>query len=116
MDIDKLKIALQEERAKLEQELTRLGTKDEKTGDWIPLGEVSEEEADKNDLGDRDEEFGERANILGELETRLYDVESALKKIEANDGSYGKCEVSGNQIEEDRLSANPAARTCKEHM
>ena len=31
-------------------------------------------------------------------------------------GTYGTCEVSGEQIEEDRLEADPAARTCKAHM
>jgi RNA polymerase-binding transcription factor DksA len=31
-------------------------------------------------------------------------------------GSYGKCEVCGKAIEADRLEANPAAPTCKEHM
>ena len=76
----------------------------------------AEEEADRNDMGDRNEEFAERANTLGELETRMYDVEQALAKIDKADGSYGKCSVCGNQIEEDRLAANPAATTCKEHM
>jgi RNA polymerase-binding transcription factor DksA len=48
------------------------------------------------------------------LEKRLADVENALNKIDG--GSYGICEVCGNKIEEDRLEANPAARTCKACM
>jgi len=36
-----------------------------------------------------------------------------LKKIE--DGTYGICEVGGEEIPEDRLDANPSARTCIEH-
>jgi RNA polymerase-binding transcription factor DksA len=44
----------------------------------------------------------------------LNTVVHALGKIEA--GTYGVCEVSGMDIEEDRLEANPAARTCKAHM
>jgi RNA polymerase-binding transcription factor DksA len=53
---------------------------------------------------------------VAELELRLKDINDALNKIERADGSYGKCETSGEMIEEDRLMANPAARTCKLHM
>ena len=42
------------------------------------------------------------------------DIKRALKKIK--DDEYGKCELCGEDIEEDRLEANPAARTCKKHM
>ena len=52
--------------------------------------------------------------VLDELEVRYQNVSLALKKIV--DGSFGKCEVDGSPIEEDRLDANPAARTCKTHM
>jgi RNA polymerase-binding transcription factor DksA len=51
------------------------------------------------------------------LEVRYNEIKSALKKIEESaPGAYGLCEVGGEQIEEDRLEANPAARTCKAHM
>lgn len=116
MNIDLLKSKLLEERAALEKDLADLGIKDPETGDWGAIGDPDGEEADKNDMGDRDEEFANRANTLAELELRLKDVNDALIKLEKNDGSFGKCEVSGNLIEEDRLNANPAARTCKEHM
>lgn len=116
MDIKNLKSKLLEERALLEKELGDLGVKDPATGDWGAIGEPDGEEADKNDMGDRDEEFANRANMLAELELRLNDINNALAKIERNDGSYGKCEVSGEMIEEDRLMANPSAKTCKEHM
>ena len=56
----------------------------------------------------------ERSGIGAELEERLLDVNRALKKIDK--GAYGACEISGEQIEEDRLRANPAARTCKKHL
>jgi RNA polymerase-binding transcription factor DksA len=118
MNIEVLKQKLTEEKVKLESELAALGIKDPKTGDWgaILEEEPSAELADMNDHGDRFEEFGERANTLGELEIYYRDVERALEKIEKDDGSYGVCEVSGQSIEEDRLMANPAARTCKAHM
>lgn len=115
MNINELKQKLQTEKEILETELSKLGIQDPKTGDWgASLHEDTEMTADLNDLGDRDEDFANTANILGELEIRYKDVLLALKKME--DGTYGICETSGEQIEEDRLSANPAARTCKAHM
>jgi RNA polymerase-binding transcription factor DksA len=45
---------------------------------------------------------------------RLTDVKDALAKIDA--GTYGICETSGEPIEEARLRANPAARTCMHHI
>jgi RNA polymerase-binding transcription factor DksA len=116
MDTNIFKSKLQEERATIEKELSGLGIKDPETGDWGVIGEPGGEEADPNDMGDRDEDFATRANTLAELELRLKDINDALNKIERADGSYGKCETSGEMIEEDRLMANPAARTCKLHM
>ena len=116
METNILKGKLLEERATLEKELGDLGIKDPVTGDWGAIGDPDGEEADKNDMGDRDEEFANRANTLGELELRLKDVNDALAALECGDNSYAKCSVCGNSIEEDRLGANPAAKACKAHM
>ena len=116
--IQKLKGMLLEERAKLEKELSDLGIMDPETGDWGAYQKEPGEAdvSDKNDAADFDEDFMTRANTLGEIEKRYIDVQNALAKIEKSDGSFGKCEMSGEMIEEDRLMANPAARTCKGHM
>lgn len=116
MDTSIFKAKLEEEKTLLLKELGRLGILDPETGDWGAILEPREdaEKADTIDQGDRDEEFAIRANVLGELEIRYRDIQDALKKIE--DGTYGTCEISGQAIEEDRLLANPAARTCKAHM
>lgn len=116
MTTDIFKSKLLEERALLEKELGGLGLKDPETGEWGAVGEPDGEEADKNDMGDRDEEFAERESTLSELELRLKDVNDALSALERNDGSYGKCSTCGAAIEDDRLGANPAAKTCKAHM
>ncbi len=118
IDIQKLKGMLLEERAKLEKELSDLGIMDPETGDWGAYQKEPGEAdvSDKNDAADFDEDFMTRANTLGEIEKRYIDVQNALAKIEKSDGSFGKCEMSGEMIEEDRLMANPAARTCKGHM
>lgn len=67
-----------------------------------------------DELGDKMEEYGENRAINDTLEVRYNNIERALGKIAG--GTYGVCEIGGEKIEEDRLEANPAARTCKDHM
>lgn len=116
METEHFKTKLIEERGHLIAELKTLGVTNPQTNsDWIPTtDEPSTAESDPNDLGDRSEEWQERRGTLDVLETRLNNVVRALKKIEL--GTYGMCEISGEVIEEDRLTANPAARTCKSHI
>ena len=115
-DISRYKKILEEDRDKLTVELNELGVTDPSApGDWdvkVPNLDVSN--ADENEFADRAEEQHIDSIVLDELEIRYRNVCHALKKIEA--GTYGICEVSGQPIEEDRLEANPAARTCKAHM
>jgi RNA polymerase-binding transcription factor DksA len=116
MDVNFYKNKLEEEKALLEKELSSLGIKDPDTGDWgaiLPQADRSDI-SDPNDMADRDEDFTITANTLGELEIRYNEILRALAKIET--GNFGTCEISGTPIEEDRLQANPAARTCKAHM
>lgn len=83
--------------------------------DWIALPQdVETQEADENVGADRAEDWIERSSTLGELETQYNNITRALSKIEA--GTYGICEISKEAIEEDRLDANPSARTCKAHI
>lgn len=105
------------EKARLEQELGTIaqhGSKGE--NDWEAKGTLVDDsvDADPNGVADKIEEYETNRAIAEDLKTQLGDVDNALAKIEA--GSYGICEVSGHEIEEDRLEANPSARTCKEHM
>jgi RNA polymerase-binding transcription factor DksA len=109
---------LEKELDQLTEELGRLGIKNPQDGDWgAVLGKMDEgDNADPNMKADRDEEFLERANVLGEIETRYKELQDALYKINHAPERYGMCEESNQPIEEDRLEANPAARTCKAHM
>ncbi|WP_201604579.1 TraR/DksA family transcriptional regulator [Psychrobacter immobilis] len=54
-----------------------------------------------------------RTNLMVEARQSLIYVENALSRIE--NGTYGKCEVCGEQIEEQRLQALPYANLCMEH-
>lgn len=114
--MENYKSKLEEEKKLLEEELSTMGKVDH-TGDWqaTPESEVSSQEVlDEADMADRSEDFEERASKLDLLEKRLKDVNDALVKIKED--KYGICEVCGAKIEEDRLSVNPAARTCKSCM
>ena len=116
METEHIKTKLTAERDQLITELKTLGVANPQTSaDWIPTtDEPSTAEPDPIDLGDRSEEWQERRGTLDALETRLNNIERALAKIEAD--TFGTCELCGEQIEEDRLNANPAARTCKTHI
>lgn len=112
--MDKYKIKLEEEKRLLEEELKSLGVFDKETGDWeaTPETEVSNQEVqDEADMADRAEDYEERSIKLSALEKRLSDVNKALSLIET--GGYGLCEVCGKKISDERLEANPSARTCE---
>lgn len=107
---------LRNEQKLLEEELSKLGARNPANpSDWVPTKPEGEEfGADKNDNADIIEEMHENNATLNELEGRLNNVLRALDKIAA--GTYGICEVSGEEIELERLEANPAARTSIAHM
>ena len=110
------KAKLEKEKTILEEELGKLGSRNPSNpADWVPsIPKGDEFGADRNDNADIIEEMHKNNASLNELEGRLQNVLRALDKIAA--GTYGTCEISGEPIEADRLGANPAARTCKEHM
>ena len=109
---DELRAALDAEQADLEEQLAEHGKKS--AGDWqgTPKG-FDAGEADEGDTADRMEELATNVPLVEELETRLKDVNDALVKMDK--GTYGICEKDGSEIPIDRLSANPAARTCVAH-
>jgi RNA polymerase-binding transcription factor DksA len=116
INVEYFKEKLLSEKANLEKDLSTVGRiNPDNPKDWEATpGDVNEHSADPNKLADNVEDYEARTATLKELEDSLKDVTDALEKIEK--GTYGICEISGNQIEEDRLEANPSARTCKSHL
>jgi RNA polymerase-binding transcription factor DksA len=105
--------ALEAERATLQTDLSEHGAK-ESDGVWAPSSSgLSGEEADASDAADQIEELVTNVPLEHDLASRMHDVSDALQKIA--DGTYGICEVSGEEIPFDRLIADPAARTCIDH-
>jgi len=112
---DAFKVRLVKEQTLLQEELASLGKRNpQNPDDWEPKAESGEFGADRNDNADIIEALHENNAAINALEVRLKNVNDALARIE--DGTYGICEVSGEEIEIERLQANPAATTCMQHM
>jgi len=116
IDLKYFKGKLEGEKILLEKELSSVGRiNPSNPEDWEPTpSKLNVQKADSNEMADRIEDFEEKSAVEVELENRLVNIKEALKKIE--DGKYGICEVGGGQIEEARLEANPAAKTCMKHI
>ncbi|MDD5639895.1 MAG: TraR/DksA C4-type zinc finger protein [Candidatus Pacebacteria bacterium] len=111
--LKELEQKLKQNKFNLEKELELFATKNKVGDDWntkFPAGENCD------DIECEEDEVEEYENLLPvehALETTLKDVNDALEKIKKN--TYGKCEVCGIEIEEERLKAIPEAKTCIKH-
>ncbi len=115
LDKKKIKDKLENERDILLEELRDMGKLNVETGEWEATPEeLNSPESDQNDMADRFEDFEARSSMIKTLAPRLNNILKALKGL--NRESFGKCEVCKKDIEMSRLDANPAARTCKEHL
>ncbi len=112
IDTAKFKKLLEKELKSLETDLKTVGHKNpDNPKDWEPTsGEVDVNASDIADIADNIESYESNTAVLKQLEVQYNDVKDALAKIK--NGTYGICEVTGKQIEVERLEANPAARTC----
>ena len=114
--MQQFQIKLNEEKELLIKELSTIGQQSP-DGIWsVTPDNIDEEKSDKIDTADNMEELQTRKAVLETLKTRLKNVDEALERIINN--TYGICKVGDDKhkIEEDRLEANPAATTCKEHL
>jgi DnaK suppressor protein len=62
------------------------------------------------DQGTETVEREQSQSLLEQVETSLKEVDHALRRLA--DGTYGRCEVCGRPIGDDRLDARPATRYC----
>ncbi len=115
METKHFKELLEKELKTLEEELSTVGRKNpDQKGDWEATESEDIDPAEDAEVANSIETYENNRGILNQLEVRLNNVKKALIKI--GEGTYGICEVCGNNIEEDRLEANPHAPTCKAHM
>lgn len=105
---------LEEEKARLEQELATVARRNPSNpADWEAIPQETGQEPDENDAADLQEGYADNQAILHDLEPRYNQVLEALARIK--EGTYGVCAVGGEQIEAARLDADPAASTCIAH-
>ena len=115
MDASVYKQKLEKERDNLLSELGYIGNKDKNNPEHYQARPAEANEMDfRDEEADRLEELAEQLAAAKPLEERLHNINQALKRIE--NGTFGFCEIGQEPIEEDRLTANPAARTCKKHI
>lgn len=115
LDLEHFKKLLQDELILVEKELKTVGrVNPDNPSDWEATAPKADGvDADPNVNADKIEEFESNTAILKELEIRYNDIKAALAEIES--GEYGFCEVGQEEIEVERLEANPSARTCVNH-
>jgi RNA polymerase-binding transcription factor DksA len=110
---------LEENKAKLLAERKRLESifkHDDVVDTEIPGGhrpKFNEVGSEEGENASEVEQFGNDLSVTENLGERLVKVKAALERIE--DGTYGKCSVGGEEIEEARMQAEPAADTCVAH-
>ncbi len=115
MDTGSFEEALLKEKRELEKSLAVSSAKNpQNPSDWsAKYPDLNVSSSDKSDMADEVEEFDNALGINAVLDQKLQEINAALERIKK--GAYGKCEVGGEMIEEDRLRANPAARSCIKH-
>jgi RNA polymerase-binding transcription factor DksA len=83
-------------------------------GQWEAVQKDVQTEPDLHDQADQLDQYQENRAIVDVLNPRYQQVCKALSRIE--EGTFGICEVGGEEIEQDRLEADPSATTCKAHL
>ena len=115
MRTEQFKKKLEAEKAKLESEMGTVGRRNPAVpNDWEPMPTETGTESDLADQADVMMNRESNSAILADLEARYDTILSALERITKR--TYGKCEVCGKEIGEARLTADPAATTCVEHL
>ena len=106
MDTDTARRRLEEERERLIA--LRDGAPEAETPE---PGDVEDQGADAASLT-FDREVNE--SVVEQAEADIEEVDAALRRLE--EGTYGVCEMGGEQIPDARLEAQPATRYCVEHQ
>lgn len=106
--LSELKDALTKEKAELEENLSRIAKPVDDKGDY----ETSFENigTDREDNATEVEQYTDNLPVEITLEKKLQDVLAALSEMEK--GTYGICKNCNQEIDIERLKANPSARTC----
>ena len=110
-DIDKIKKSLLEEKKAIETELGQIATKNpDIKGDWVAKFTKNDSTDTLDERARNVTDYEEERAVEQSLETRLQEINLALKRIE-ND-QYALCTNCQSSIEEKRLMAMPIIHLC----
>lgn len=109
IDTERFRAELEERRARVQRVIA---ARDRETSMLDETGELVSSSAD-NHLADTatdtyDRELDE--GLEADAGRQLAEIEAALGRID--DGTYGRCEVCGREIDEARLEAVPSTTLC----
>lgn len=114
MDVEHAKELLIKERDRLEQiedQFQESSDLDESQGE--SGGALADYNQHVGDAASQTFQRERDVSIEERLELKRNEVSDALERIENDD--YGRCEVCGREISDERLGAIPATRYCAEH-
>ena len=115
MDTALITKRLEAERGRLEQLRNGLREESQQGGaGGEDMSELSSIDQHPADIGTEEFEREKDLSILEQIEEELVAVDTAFKLLES--GEYGKCEVCGKPIGDERLEARPTATRCIEHQ
>lgn len=109
-DLNGFKERLQQEKARLEQEIEHLDHFDLENSLQDSIGELSSYDNHPADLGTETFEREKDLGLLDSLRMRWRNVSHALERIE--DGTYGICKQCHKSIDPERLEALPETGLC----
>lgn len=71
-------------------------------------------------LGQHPGDYGTEVNASMEADLGVNTIEEQRRRVQdalerLDEGGYGRCEVCGRDIDDERLEARPEVRTCREH-
>jgi len=111
IDHDEARTLLLEEQERLQQIRNSLAREPvDGNSERDALGEISFADQHPADVASETFEREKDVSILENVDEQLRDVEGALKRLD--EGSYGRCEICGKDIGDERLRARPEARYC----
>ena len=111
LDLTQIKKRLEQEKAELLKNLSNIGSKSVRNSNPEDYDAAYPEYGDKEDDNATEiAAYSDGLSLESELEEMTGNVDIALKKIDK--GEYGKCEVCGKDVGDDRLTALPTARLC----
>jgi DnaK suppressor protein len=111
IDTEEARTLLVDEQARLQQIRTSLTLEPvDGLGEREALSELSLADQHPADVATETFEREKDVSILDNVDEQLRDVEDALQRLEQN--TYGRCEICGKEIGDERLRARPEARFC----